>query len=70
MTTIGGVAFRHLDRLPKEGDRVMVEGFELKVLEMEDQRIARVRVSRGAVANEDSEPSPEAGAEAADGEEP
>ena len=47
MTTIGGVAFRHLDRLPKEGDRVVVEGVEITVLEMAEQRIARVRVARG-----------------------
>jgi CBS domain containing-hemolysin-like protein len=59
MTTIGGVAFRHLDRLPKEGDLIMVEGFEIKVLEMEDQRIARVRVARGTTADEDSEPATE-----------
>jgi CBS domain containing-hemolysin-like protein len=62
MTTIGGVAFRHLDRLPREGDRVMVEGFEIKVLEMEDQRIARVQVARGTTTDEDSEPAPEADA--------
>jgi Mg2+/Co2+ transporter CorC len=47
MTTIAGVAFRLLDRLPREGDQVIHEGFSIKVLEMEGQRIARVRVSRG-----------------------
>ncbi|MDH3639662.1 MAG: hemolysin family protein, partial [Gammaproteobacteria bacterium] len=31
MTTIGGVAFRHLDRLPKVGDRVTVEGITVTV---------------------------------------
>lgn len=55
MTTIGGVAFRHLDRLPQEGDRVEVEGFEIRVLEMDEQRIARVRVSRGKPAEEPGE---------------
>jgi CBS domain containing-hemolysin-like protein len=64
MTTIGGVAFRHLDRLPKEGDRIMIEGFEIKVLEMEGQRIARVRVSRGAVNGDEAEPETEAQSEA------
>ena len=53
MTTVGGVAFRHLDRLPKEGDRVTVEGFMIKVLEMDGHRIARVRVSRGSAAEDD-----------------
>jgi CBS domain containing-hemolysin-like protein len=47
MTTIAGVAFRHLDRLPQEGDQVRVEDCEIQVLEMDGHRIARVRVSRG-----------------------
>ena len=47
MTTIGGVAFRHLDRLPREGDRVVVEGVEITILEMDGHRIAKVRVSMG-----------------------
>jgi CBS domain containing-hemolysin-like protein len=50
MTTIGGVAFRHLDRLPKVGDKVSVEGILITVLEMDLHRIARVRVARGPVA--------------------
>lgn len=48
MTTIGGVIFRHLDRLPQVGDRVVVEGIGLAVLEMDGHRIARVRATRGA----------------------
>jgi hypothetical protein len=47
MTTIGGVAFRHLDRLPRVGDSIAVEGIIITVLEMDEHRIARVRVSRG-----------------------
>jgi CBS domain containing-hemolysin-like protein len=47
MTTIAGVAFRHLDRLPMEGDQVNVEGFEIRVLAVKEQRILRVRVARG-----------------------
>jgi len=47
MTTIGGVAFRHLDRLPCVGDQVTVEGIVMTVLEMEAHRIERVRVVRG-----------------------
>ena len=47
MTTIGGVAFRHLDRLPRVGDRISIEDISITVLEMDEHRIARVRVSRG-----------------------
>ncbi|MCG6869767.1 MAG: hemolysin family protein [Gammaproteobacteria bacterium] len=47
MTTIGGVAFRHLDRLPKVGDTISVEDITISVLEMDAHRIARVRVARG-----------------------
>jgi CBS domain containing-hemolysin-like protein len=46
MTTIGGVALRHLDRLPKEGDQVVVDGIQITVLEMEGNRIARLRAAK------------------------
>ena len=52
MTTIGGVAFRHLDRLPRVGDSISVEDISITVLEMDGHRIARVRVSRGNRADE------------------
>ncbi|MGD8207195.1 MAG: hemolysin family protein, partial [Thiohalocapsa sp.] len=52
MTTIGGVAFRHLDRLPREGDTVTVEGIQITVLEMKEHRISQVLVARGHAANE------------------
>lgn len=47
MTTIGGVAFRHLDRLPQVGDRVAFDDIQLEVLEMNEHRIAKVRVAQG-----------------------
>ncbi|MGB5440632.1 MAG: hemolysin family protein [Gammaproteobacteria bacterium] len=47
MTTIGGVAFRHLDRLPRVGDSISIEDISISVLDMDGHRIARVRVSRG-----------------------
>ena len=53
MTTIGGVAFRHLDRLPREGDVVNVEGIVITIVEMKEHRISRVRVARGQAADED-----------------
>jgi CBS domain containing-hemolysin-like protein len=45
MTTIAGVAFRHLDRLPQVGDKVEVEGLIITVQEMDSHRISRVRVA-------------------------
>lgn len=48
MTTIAGVAFRHIDQLPRVGDEVVVEGVRIVVLEMDSHRIARVRVSRAS----------------------
>jgi magnesium and cobalt exporter, CNNM family len=48
MTTIGGVAFRLLDHLPRVGDSATIEGITITVLEMEVHRIARVRVARTA----------------------
>ncbi len=61
MTTIGGVAFRHLDRLPRVGDSVSVEGILIAVLEMDAHRIATVRVSCGPGGPEmaDEEEMPE-----------
>ena len=47
MTTIAGVAFRHLDRLPQVGDSISIEDITITVLKMDEQRIARVRVNRG-----------------------
>jgi hypothetical protein len=52
MTTIGGVAFRHLDRLPQVGDSISIEDITITVLEMDVHRIARVRVSRGTRVDE------------------
>lgn len=77
MTTIGGVAFRHLDRLPKVGDSVNLEGIIITVLEMDEHRIASVRVSCRPGAEEETEEggtreadaATEAGAEDADAQE-
>ena len=54
MTTIGGVAFRYLDRLPRVGDRVVVDDVALTVLDMDAHRIARIRVAKVS-AEEDFE---------------
>lgn len=47
MTTIGGYSFRLLDRLPMVGDRVNSEDIIIQIVEMDDHRIARVRVAKG-----------------------
>ena len=52
MTTIGGVVFRHLDRLPRSGDIVVVEGYTATVLEMEGHRVASVRIAKTAEPTE------------------
>jgi len=67
MTTIGGVAFRHLDRLPQVGDSVNLEGIIITVLEMDAHRIASVRVSCGPAGQEaaDEEETPETDVETA-----
>lgn len=49
MTTIGGILFRHLDRLPETGDQVPMDDLTLTVLEMDGNRIARVRIVRGEI---------------------
>lgn len=48
MTTIGGVVFRKLDRLPKAGDQVQMEDLLMTVLEMDGHRISRVQLAKGA----------------------
>ena len=52
MTTIGGVVFRHLDRLPCTNDVVMVEGYAATVLEMQGHRVANVRIAKKADASD------------------
>jgi len=46
MTTIGGVVFRHLDRVPKEGDVITIEDITIVVLQMEGNRIVRLRAGK------------------------
>jgi CBS domain containing-hemolysin-like protein len=43
MTTVGGLVLRHLDRLPRVGDEVSVEGVRLRVAALEGHRIARLQ---------------------------
>jgi CBS domain containing-hemolysin-like protein len=59
MTTVGGVALRHLGRLPKEGDVVVVEGIQMTILEMEGNRIARLRAAKTEVLEKRVERAPD-----------
>jgi CBS domain containing-hemolysin-like protein len=59
MTTIAGIAFRHLDRLPKVGDVVALGDLEMTILEMDAHRIAKMRVRRVAGQPEYDEPPAE-----------
>src|SRR5688572_16483856 len=43
-TTIGGLLFGRLGRLPKVGDRVNLQGTTFEILEMDGRRVGRVRV--------------------------
>ena len=47
MTTIGGVVFRFLDRLPEVGDQVAIDGLIATVLKMDGHRVARLRIAKG-----------------------
>lgn len=58
MTTIAGVILRHIDRLPGVGDSVILGDMVLEVVEMEGNRIARVRASHGPAR--ESEPASDA----------
>ncbi len=43
-TTIGGLLFGRLGRLPRVGDRVNLQGATFEILEMDGRRVGRVRV--------------------------
>ena len=49
MTTIGGVAFRHFNRVPEIGDSVVVDGATITVLAVDFHRIAKLRVVKGKI---------------------
>jgi CBS domain containing-hemolysin-like protein len=52
--TIGGLILKQFGRLPKSGESLVIEGVELTVMAMDNQRIARVRLRM-------PEPPPEEG---------
>jgi len=58
MTTIGGVAFRLFDRLPKVGEKVVHEGYEITVKKVSGLRISSVQVRKGISPEAKAEPEP------------
>ena len=58
MTTIGGVVFRYLDRLPRIDDQVAMDGLVATVLEMDGHRLAKVRVAKGTIEDEEERETP------------
>lgn len=46
MATIGGVVFRLLDRVPREGDVVQLPGCTATVVTMDRRRISKLRITR------------------------
>jgi CBS domain containing-hemolysin-like protein len=53
--SIGGLVFNELGRLPKRGDKIDVDGYELRVESVRENRIVLVRVRRRAAVVEDDE---------------
>jgi len=49
MTTIGGLIFQQLDRLPTIGDKVELEGVNAEVIKMKGHRIDLVEITTGSL---------------------
>jgi CBS domain containing-hemolysin-like protein len=48
--SIGGYVFSELGRLPKRGDRITANGYEIRVESVRDNRIVAVRIHVRATA--------------------
>ena len=46
-TTIGGLLFGTLGRLPKVGDQIALPGATFEIVEMDGRRVEKVRVTKG-----------------------
>ena len=60
--TIGGLVFNHLGYLPKPGERLKLQGLEIKVKRVSRRRIQQLEVKAGtrsrAAGAQDSEQTP------------
>src|SRR6266542_3157923 len=62
--SIGGYVFSQLGRLPKRGDRITANGYEIRVESVRENRIVAVRIHTRATAEfPAAAPAPEAGGE-------
>ena len=59
MTTIGGVAFRLFDSLPKVGDKVTYAGYEFIAQEVTGLRISQVEVSKITAGDHSKQENPD-----------
>jgi CBS domain containing-hemolysin-like protein len=59
MTTIGGVAFRLFDSLPKVGGRVTYAGYEFVAQEVKGLRISQVQVGKITVGDHSKQENPD-----------
>jgi len=46
VSTIGGFVTAHVGRIPRPGDRIPIDGYELKVVEVRGRRVTRVLATR------------------------
>lgn len=46
--TIGGLVMERLGRIPQPGDQVELDDYQAEVIEMDEQRVARIRLHTGA----------------------
>jgi CBS domain containing-hemolysin-like protein len=56
--SIGGYVFSELGRLPKRGDRIIADGYEIRVESVRDNRIVAVRIHSRATAEFPIAPPP------------
>jgi CBS domain containing-hemolysin-like protein len=56
--SIGGYVFSELGRLPKRGDRIIADGYEIRVESVRENRIVAVRI-HGATETSDAAPADE-----------
>jgi CBS domain containing-hemolysin-like protein len=59
--TLGGFLFDGFGHIPHEGEALNIDGWELRVTEMDKRRIAKVVAKRPAESPRQSEPDPAAG---------
>ena len=52
--TIGGMVVTVLGRIPEEGDRIPWEDFWIEVVDMDRNRVDKLRIVKGSVASSES----------------